>query len=152
MISMDRGDVTQSSFGFYCIDDTWEDRNGKLIRTVLKAMLFDVSPVTFPAYPDATAGTRDLALRSAPAAIRAKLSRKKDAIDAIDAILDDPDDDDDDDDSSDDDDNDCDCDCDDCQNGDCEQCSDPECDSEFCSDCPAQTRAAHLDLIARKMR
>jgi len=59
MESMDRGDVDQSSFGFYCIDDSWrEGPNGTYIRTVLKAELFDVSPVTFPAYPDATSGTR----------------------------------------------------------------------------------------------
>lgn len=59
MVSMERGDVTQSSFGFICIEDTWrEGVNGEYIRTVLKAELFDVSPVTFPAYPDATSGTR----------------------------------------------------------------------------------------------
>lgn len=61
MISMERGDVTQSSFGFICIEDTWrEDADGNYIRTVLKAELFDVSPVTFPAYPDATSGVRAL--------------------------------------------------------------------------------------------
>lgn len=55
MVSMQRGDVTQSSFGFICIEDTWrQGANGNLIRTVLKADLIDVSPVTFPAYVAAT--------------------------------------------------------------------------------------------------
>lgn len=59
MVSMERGDITQSSFGFICIEDTWrEGVNGEYIRTVLKAELFDVSPVTFPAYADATSGVR----------------------------------------------------------------------------------------------
>lgn len=61
MLSMDRGDVTQSSFGFVCIEDTWrEDGQGNYIRTVLKAELFDVSPVAFPAYLDATSGVRQV--------------------------------------------------------------------------------------------
>jgi uncharacterized protein len=62
MISMERGDVTQSSFGFICVEDTWRDdpNTGGFIRTVLKAELFDVSPVTYPAYPDATSGVRSV--------------------------------------------------------------------------------------------
>jgi hypothetical protein len=63
MISMERGDVTQSSFGFIVTDDVWRDDpagNGMAIRTVLKAELFDCSPVTFPAYTDATSGVRQL--------------------------------------------------------------------------------------------
>ena len=60
--SMDRGDVDQSSFAFIVLDDHWEesDEHG-YIRTVLKAKrLFDVSPVSEPAYPDATVGLRRL--------------------------------------------------------------------------------------------
>jgi HK97 family phage prohead protease len=86
MVSMERGDVTQSSFGFVCTRDDWKQMpNGEIIRTVLEAALFDVSPVTFPAYLDATSGVR-AALRSAPDAIRAKLSVRDDSED------DDPDD------------------------------------------------------------
>lgn len=59
MVSMERGDITQSSFGFVCINDDWrQDIDGTIVRTVLEAELFDVSPVTFPAYPDATSGVR----------------------------------------------------------------------------------------------
>lgn len=61
LVSLERGDVTQSSFGFTVADDTWaEDRDGTVIRTIRKlARLFDVSPVTFPAYPDTDVAKRE---------------------------------------------------------------------------------------------
>jgi HK97 family phage prohead protease len=56
-----RGDISQSSFAFRTKDDKWEVRNGKDHRTILKfSRLIDVSPVTYPAYPDATVGARSL--------------------------------------------------------------------------------------------
>jgi len=87
LISMKRGDISQSSFGFQCSLDKWEQAdNGDIIRTVLEAQLFDVSPVNFGAYPDATSGVRT-SLRSAPASIRAILKGGKSVLG-----LDDPDD------------------------------------------------------------
>lgn len=63
-ISIDRGDVSQSSFAFRVAPngDTWdENEDGVIVRTITKfARLYDVSPVTYPAYPDATVGTRSL--------------------------------------------------------------------------------------------
>lgn len=61
VISMQRGDITQSSFGFVVDQDDWsEDDDGRVIRTIKSfKRLFDVSPVTYPAYPDT-----DVALRS----------------------------------------------------------------------------------------
>lgn len=59
-----RGDVSQSSFGFIVGrgNDEWdEDEEGRLVRTIRKVQrLFDVSPVTFPAYAEASAGVRSL--------------------------------------------------------------------------------------------
>jgi HK97 family phage prohead protease len=53
-VSMKRGDITQSSFAFTVADDSWETRDGMDVRTITKVKrLFDVSPVTYPAYPDA---------------------------------------------------------------------------------------------------
>ena len=53
-ISMKRGDVTQSSFAFTVQNDNWETKDGMDVRTITKVKrLFDVSPVTYPAYPDA---------------------------------------------------------------------------------------------------
>jgi len=61
MESIDRGDVDQMSFGFRTISDRWETIDGKEVRTLMKVELFDVSPVTFPAYPDTEVGLRALA-------------------------------------------------------------------------------------------
>lgn len=52
---MKRGDVNQSSFAFLIGQDRWEERNGKTYRIIEKvSRLLDVSPVSQPAYPDAT--------------------------------------------------------------------------------------------------
>ena len=62
LTSIARGDVTQSSFSFQVDEDDWqEDDEGRVVRTIKSfAKLRDVSPVTFPAYPDATVGVRSL--------------------------------------------------------------------------------------------
>lgn len=52
MESIDRGDVSQMSFGFRAVKDRWHiDEKGETLRELLEVQLFDVSPVTFPAYP-----------------------------------------------------------------------------------------------------
>ena len=60
--SIERGDVTQSSFAFQVADDDWnEDEDGRLIRTINTVKrLFDISPVTYPAYPDTSVAARSL--------------------------------------------------------------------------------------------
>jgi HK97 family phage prohead protease len=62
MVSLKRGDITQSSFAFTVADDDWsEDEEGRVVRTIKKVgRLYDVSPVTYPAYPDASVGLRSL--------------------------------------------------------------------------------------------
>lgn len=60
--SISRGDVDGMSFGFTVPPggDTWfEDVDGMIIRTLLKVKLWEVSPVTFPAYPQTDVGMRD---------------------------------------------------------------------------------------------
>jgi HK97 family phage prohead protease len=62
MVSMERGDITQMSFGFTTKKggQRWQERDGDVpLRTLTDVSLFDVSPVTFPAYPQT-----DVALRS----------------------------------------------------------------------------------------
>jgi len=66
--SLKRGDVDQSSFSFSVREEgqTWEEKregDGPMIatRTINKvSRLYDVSPVTYPAYPDATVALRTL--------------------------------------------------------------------------------------------
>lgn len=56
-----RGDVSEMSFGFSVApqgDDWHEDPDGTIIRTIRKAKLYEVSPVTFPAYPQTEVGMR----------------------------------------------------------------------------------------------
>lgn len=61
---MKRGDVTQSSFGFTIASDGeyWEVRDGEIpIRHITRVeKLYDVSPVTYPAYPDTSVAVRSL--------------------------------------------------------------------------------------------
>jgi uncharacterized protein len=57
-----RGDINQCSFGFYCIADNWvptKEAPG-LLREVIEADVFDVSPVTFPAYQATSLSARAL--------------------------------------------------------------------------------------------
>jgi hypothetical protein len=64
-VSMRRGDVNQMSFQFKTIRDEWEnghDAMGAEIKnhTLIETRLYDVSVVTFPAYPATSAGLRDM--------------------------------------------------------------------------------------------
>ena len=57
---IDRGDVDQMSFQWVTAVDEWDESDpSKIVRTLKKAQsLWDVSPVTFPAYPQTKAGIR----------------------------------------------------------------------------------------------
>ena len=68
MISMQRGDINQMSFGFMTVSDRWDKVDGEWIRTLLELELYEVSPVTFPAYPQTDVSARALdGLRAAQA-------------------------------------------------------------------------------------
>ncbi len=57
--SIERGDVSQMSFAFVATDDEWDiDANEQWVRRVKRARLFDVSPVTYPAYQGTEIGLR----------------------------------------------------------------------------------------------
>ena len=57
-ISIERKDITQNSFGFQTVRDEWSNDGAK--RELVEARLYDVSPVTFPAYPQTSLKLRDL--------------------------------------------------------------------------------------------
>jgi HK97 family phage prohead protease len=62
--SIERGDVDQMSFGFRIAKGgaLWTNEGDKFLRTITRvAVLYDVSPVTFPAYPDTEVAVRSLA-------------------------------------------------------------------------------------------
>ncbi|OLO40483.1 hypothetical protein BTR23_07425 [Alkalihalophilus pseudofirmus] len=58
--SMQRGDINQMSFGFRTKKDNWYDKDGETIRELLDVSLFDVSPVTYPAYQATEANVRSV--------------------------------------------------------------------------------------------
>lgn len=62
MTSIERGDVSQMSFGFQMVKDRWLDpgKDGLPVRELLEVRLFDVSPVTFPAYQQTEVHVRAL--------------------------------------------------------------------------------------------
>ena len=62
--SVRRGDVSQMSFAFRTIKDNWyiDDAQGGIVcRELLEVRLLEVSPCTFPAYPQTDVSARALA-------------------------------------------------------------------------------------------
>lgn len=63
---MKRGDVTQSSFGFTLTEDEWDESGEYPVRTLKRiGEVFDISPVTFPAYTQTEASARSIEKRTA---------------------------------------------------------------------------------------
>ncbi len=63
LVSLDRGDVDQSSFGFMAVEESWRSPTEEQplpIRMLHQVRLFDVSPVTFPAYHATSVSARAL--------------------------------------------------------------------------------------------
>lgn len=55
IVSIERGDVSQQSFAFSVVDEEWvypKDKTKPAERTLKEVRLYDVSPVTYPAYED----------------------------------------------------------------------------------------------------
>jgi len=61
--SIRRRDVTQMSFGFSVVKDNWRDDSNDTgqLRELLEVRLFEVSPVTFPAYHGTEINARGIA-------------------------------------------------------------------------------------------
>lgn len=60
--AIESGDVSESSFGFRVKEAEWlELEGGAMVRRITKVeMLYDVSPVTYPAYKDTSVAQRSL--------------------------------------------------------------------------------------------
>jgi len=60
LVSIGRGDISQMSFAFRVGEESWETVGGANIRTILSFdEVFDVSPVTYPAYPATDVSLRE---------------------------------------------------------------------------------------------
>lgn len=60
VVSIGRKDVKGNSFRFRTVDDRWSIVNGKEFRDLVKCELFELGPVTMPAYPATGLGLRSL--------------------------------------------------------------------------------------------
>lgn len=56
-----RGDISQMSFGFRTVTDEWRMQDGVPLRRLDEVELFDVSPVTYPAYGQTSVDVRSRA-------------------------------------------------------------------------------------------
>lgn len=64
MVSISRGDISQMSFGFEITksdDVAWDEEQTPPLRTIRRAKLWDISPVTFPFYEDTDVALKSLA-------------------------------------------------------------------------------------------
>lgn len=63
MASIERGDISGSSFSFSVNKETWTScDDGSEVRTIEDVTLYDVGPVTFPAYEATSTGMRGKAI------------------------------------------------------------------------------------------
>lgn len=70
--SISRGDLDATSFGFRCLEDNWAaTQDGAVVRTLLSVDLIEVSPCSFPAYPDSVVD-----LRSVPVDLRTLIEKR----------------------------------------------------------------------------
>ena len=65
LVSIKRGDISQMSFAFTTVSDSWNKERGEDVRTLHEVELHDVSPVTYPAYKQT-----DVSVRSTDDAVR----------------------------------------------------------------------------------
>lgn len=138
--SIERGDVDQCSFGFFVKKQKWseeldENDEAMIVREIHAADVFDVSPVTFPAYPQTAVDVRALwpdgrprALRVIPELLRGG-QRPGD---------------------EDENENGCTCDCTDCRESDnCAGCTDVACMDSDCQEagCPGQAQSPQANSV-----
>ena len=58
LVSIRRGDVREMSFQFSAVMDEWAQVGDQIVRTLIDVDLYDISVVTFPAYPQTSASVR----------------------------------------------------------------------------------------------
>lgn len=59
-VSVGRGDITGTSFGFRAVRETWDDTVEPPLRTIHEALLSEISPTADPAYGDTSIALRSL--------------------------------------------------------------------------------------------
>lgn len=135
---IERGDIDGCSFSFDVTAQSWRDEkdpdSGLWItyRTIEDVNLYDVGPVTFPAYTETSVGIRSQWPEGVPGEVRAHVRSIPKLFRDARTRRDD----------------DCQCDCDPCSDGNCEDCGPGDCgDSANCR-CE-RSKIAGLELRAR---
>lgn len=77
LVSIRRGDISQMSVGFERLKEDWDEFGPKPLRIIQQVRLWDVSPVTFPAYKETSIAVRSEAVETAKAL--ARLTRRADS-------------------------------------------------------------------------
>jgi uncharacterized protein len=82
-ILMERGDLSQGSFAFDIGVDRWSYQSGVLLREILSfSRLYDVSVVTYPAYPATEVGLRNTQ-RGTPSSSAAQAAARRRKLDLL---------------------------------------------------------------------
>lgn len=87
-VSIDRGDCTGSSFAFESERTVWVEEGDLMIRQVEAVRLYDVGPVTFPAYEATTTGLRSADVDSVRAELAVWQGSRRCEIDEVDLAAD----------------------------------------------------------------
>jgi uncharacterized protein len=136
LTSVERGDISQSSFGFMVRKEklsvkTDADGQEEFTREIHACDVFDVSPVTFPAYPQTSVDVRAWWPHGLPRSVRVlrRLALRQDGEDENA--------------------NGCVCDCTYCEDDDCENCSNVACDDSACAEagCPNQDQTPEENAL-----
>jgi uncharacterized protein len=120
VVSVDRGDIDECSFAFVAVNTAWieepdpeNDKEVMYVRELRDLDLFDISTVTYPAYPETNTELNSRAARDlppdAPKALRSRILRRRSAGQSG-----------------------CACPCDPCAAGNCADCSAAICTDENC--------------------
>jgi uncharacterized protein len=141
---MERGDLSQMSFGFSVVNDDWSPIGDQLVRTLIEVQLWEISVVGDPAYTSTS-----VSVRSCPVQLRAKLKRDWDDDDPCDPDSDsyDPQNDD-----CEDRDEECSCNCRACAiDRDCSACIVDNCSADNC-DCESARANAETDKLRMRLK
>lgn len=140
--SINRGDVSGCSFGFYCLNDTWEElpAGAGMLRSVLEAQVFDVTITSMPAYEATSVGLRSRMFPDGgPAGKPAGKPAKRDAGEAQDGSITVPE-------------FRCGCSCAGCVSGACDDCTNDDCDDPLCKCSEDRSNKLLAAVIERRLR
>ena len=115
-VSVERGDVNESSFSFMAVNTAWveepdseDPKRSMIVRELRDLDLWDISTVTYPAYPETQTELNSRAIpEDSPVEMRSRIGKRGSGLSG------------------------CDCACPECKDDNCDQCSNPDCEDVNC--------------------